>query len=500
MPVDSSSVFKYHWKAFYSGGVLSFIRLVTGFLRVKYIALTLGTAGIGLLSQASQLQVLGVVIVSLSISTGVINRMGAIGADRARERRLLSTAFTIHLALSAVLVAAAILLEPMLSRAVFGESAPADATISPAEILAIVFSVPLAALASSFINSVMFGAGRYDLSVRASIWATVTGFTITMLLIIRWGLSGAFWAIPASAAVLFLWHLLYVRRIRPLASLFQIGFDRAEAATLVRFSIVMMITGALVPLTRLWLQSLVVARFGIDAIGILHVPFAMSAYYAPFLTNGLWGRMYPAVASLRDAPPRHRELSAAIRLTVGLAAAGIVAMLFLQQLLVPLVFSPAFLPATRLMPTQLLGDYLYFVWFPIVLYALAISNLRAFLLAWAGYSAVVVVACMALMPSVGLVAVPAGYAIGNAVMAAGSLAWFVSRRMEGGVLTLAVITGGFVSVASQSALAWSGPYYFLEGAIVAVTTIVAAAALWNAHRPAVEARGDRPDVPDLPVF
>src|SRR5207302_7842793 len=100
-PADS--IFRHYWRAFVSGGVLSLTRLATGFVRIKYIALVLGTAGVGFLSQATQLQLLGISIASLSMAAGVINRMGAIGPNnRAREQQLLATAFTAQFTVSLV--------------------------------------------------------------------------------------------------------------------------------------------------------------------------------------------------------------------------------------------------------------------------------------------------------------------------------------------------------------------------------------------------------------
>ncbi len=69
-PTTGRLVFRHHWDAFFAGGLLSLTRLATGFIRVKLTALLLGTAGVGLLSQATQVQLLGITIGSLSIAAG----------------------------------------------------------------------------------------------------------------------------------------------------------------------------------------------------------------------------------------------------------------------------------------------------------------------------------------------------------------------------------------------------------------------------------------------
>ncbi len=467
----------HQWRAFLAGGTLSLTRLLTGFVRVKYVALVLGTAGVGFLSQATQLQLLGISLGSLSIAVGIINRMGAIGANqRERESRLLSTAFTMQFTVSLVMLGAALIWSRALTDAVFGSEALAASPMSPRDVLVVICSVPLAVLASGYLEAVFFGAGRYDLYVRASIWATVLGFFATVTIIAVWRLPGAFWSIFASSALLVTPFLIYVRRVRPFSHLFRFGFDRSEANALFRFSVVVLISGALVPFARLWVQRAVIGNFGVDANGILQVPFAVTAYYTPFLTNALWGRMHPTVTRVGATREGRRELTAAVRLTVTMAAAAIVTILFLKDLLVPLAYSRAFAPAAHLLPAQLLGDYFYFVALPFTIYALGLSRLRVYLAANLGYSIVAAATSFLLLRSIGLVGVPIGYGLSAACGALVAMAWLIWHRDEDMPLTVGFIAGGFAVVAVQSALAWRGSHPVLQGIIC--VTVDAAALLW----------------------
>jgi O-antigen/teichoic acid export membrane protein len=482
MARDAESVFRHHWAAFFSGGVLSLTRLASGIIRIKYISLMLGTAGVGFLSQAGQIQILGITIGSLAMAVGIINRMGAIGpANRAREGRLLSTAFTSQLTVSGLLLGGAIVFSRQLSHLAFGVGPGTPLPVSSRDVLAVVFSVPLSVMASGYLEAVFFGGGRYDLYVRASVMATILGLIATLTIVEVWGLPGAFWSIFASSAFLLTAFLLYVRRVRPLTELFRFGFDWSEANALTRFSVAILVSGALVPAARLWVQSKVIHSFGIDANGLLAVPFSVTSYYTPFLTNALWGRMYPSITQVGAAPAARRELAAALRLTVVMATAAIAAILFLKDILVPLAYTRAFLPAARLLPAQLTGDYLYFVALPFTVYTLGIARLRVYLAAWVSYSIAAVAACIVLIPWLGLVAVPVGYGIANGIGAAVALAWFVARQDEGWLTTLAMIAAGLLAVAVQAYLAWSGTYVVIQGCVVVATSLAVFISLWKAR-------------------
>src|SRR5205823_3451180 len=115
---------------------------------------------------------------------------------------------------------------------------------------AVVFSVPLSVLASGYLEAIFFGAGRYDLYVRASILATVLGFAATLTIIYVWQLPGALWSFLVSSTLLAAAFVVVVRRVRSYTEIFRFGFDLAEANALIRFSIAILVSGAVVPAAR----------------------------------------------------------------------------------------------------------------------------------------------------------------------------------------------------------------------------------------------------------
>src|SRR5438093_5171042 len=143
--------------------------------------------------------------------------MGAIGpANSGREQRMLATAFTAQITVGLTLILLAVVFSRPLADLVFGPHAFEHSPLSSLDVLAVIFSVPLAAVASGFLEPVFFGGGRYDLYVRASVWATILGFLSTLAIITVWRLPGAFWSFFASSALLLTSFLIHIRRVRPL--------------------------------------------------------------------------------------------------------------------------------------------------------------------------------------------------------------------------------------------------------------------------------------------
>jgi O-antigen/teichoic acid export membrane protein len=448
---QADSPLREHVSVFLGGGVLTATRAVAGVARIKYVAFALGTAGVGLVSQAVQLQLLGIAVGSLSMAAGIINRMGtAARATPEAQRRLLSTALTIQLAAALLLVAVALTGARYVSPLVFGDGSAVTRTA----FMAVILSVPFAVVGAGYIDAVLFGILRYDLYVRASMATTLGGTAATLVLISWLGLPGAFWGLAATSVLHCLFGGIALRRARVGAAMFRLGFHADEARALLAVSGAMLSVGVGAYLSRLWIQAQVLERLGADANGLLHVPLAITSYCTPLLSNGLWGRLHPAASRTGDTPEGRHELSTALQLTALVASTMITGVLACRTMLVGLAYSPPFLPAAALLPVQLVGDYCYFVAMTIGIYLLGVSRLRAYLLGWSIYHLVVAVVSVELIDRLGIRAVPAGYLGTSALLCLAGLAWF-ARRTHGiaRARALFAVAGGLGVVLLQSILA-----------------------------------------------
>lgn len=439
-----------------AGSLLSLVRLGAGFVRVKYIAVFLGAAGVGLLSQGNQLSLLGITLGSLTMAVGVITRLKA-KTDEAAKRRMLGTAFTVQLTLSLTMVLFALAAPELVSTLVFGETGHA------LKCIAVMLGVPLAVMASGYLEGILFGSDRYDLYVTAAVGATILSLACFIPLVELKGIDGAFWAILANGACLFVCFLACTLRIRPLRELFRLGFDAAEFKALLKYSFVILATTGLGYVVNLFLRRHILLTLGAEANGIAQVPLAMTAYYTPFLTNALWGRLHPIAAEKGDVPEARHELVQALRYTMLFATGIIVSVLLLQEKLVQLTYSTAFLDALPLMPIQFLGDFFYFIAFTYGVYYLGVGRLRTYMLGWAAYYALLAGVFAVLVPQLKLQALPCAHLFASAPLASLALAhWIlrVSADRETALTAFIVACCGLVVmtevflVSSGAAIAW----------------------------------------------
>lgn len=383
------------------GSLLHIVRLAVGFLRGKYLAMVLGPSGVGLLSQVAQLLPFFCTFSTLSLSPGLIHHLAP--AEGERKFRYLKSGFSLITLLSlGVFVLGCFFLEPITSF-VFGPHGSREMT------LAVLIAMPFQSLALTYVQSVFYGFSRYDLFVRSSIVALILSFIVFVTMVYREGFMGAVWAVPVGAALFLGVFAVGAAKLVPWSALFRWGLHYQELRSMMRFSFVILTISALEYGTNLLVRREILLSLGAEQNGILQVPIALTAYLTPFVTNGLWGRLFTTASRHRDSLESKAEFQSSSKWTLLIAIGFVLILLPCRDLFIHMAYTDQFLEASPLIRLQLVGDYFYLLAFPVLIYFLGIGRLKLYFLGWGFYYAVFLSAAYVLIPRLGLVAVPVSY-------------------------------------------------------------------------------------------
>lgn len=406
--------------AFLSGSILAVARLLTGLARTKYIAITMGTAGVGLLAMGNQLTLFGVSVGSLGLAVGVIRKLVSkeYAAGTLRRRELLATAFTVQLVISLAIVLLGLMFPATASKLVFGSANQSTNT------LIVLLGIPFSVLASSHVEAILNGCNGFDLYVIASTAATVLGTLAFFPLAHAYGVRGAFLSITVNAVLYFILFVAVGRRRINLRDMFRIGFKWRELRDLLKVGFVMLTTGVLNYGAAILIRRQLLITLGAAANGIVQVPLALTAYYTPFLTNALWGHLHPYVGEKGDSAASLSALATALRVNMVLSTCIVTTVLLIKGILVRVAYSSSFLMSIELMPLQFFSDFFYFIALAFSVYFLGTHRLRIYLTGWTTYFGLMIAASLILMPSLGTKAIPAGYLFASLMLAIPALVWF----------------------------------------------------------------------------
>jgi PST family polysaccharide transporter len=391
--------------------------LLLGAARTKVAAWLLGPAGMGFLAQALSLQELMRQAGNLGTSRGFLKLVAEYGrpGDEARLGRLIVTATGLVVAISGVLaVACFALAEPVAAR-VFGD--PAHAILVRLTAITVVAAVPGAVAARVF-------NGLLDLRAYAILSLAQPGVALVAMaaLALAGGVTGAVmsFAVAEIAGATLGAALLWRRVVRPRELDLRPRLpDPPTLRRLLRYAGALTSTSLASAAATLLVRSELLRVGGAEANGLYQVAWQVGQNYLALLAVSLWSYGMPKVASQLDDPHAIVELqNEFLRLALLVLAPGIVLLSITREAWIPLLYSRAFLAAGAIVAWQLAGELLSLLRQSLNISLLPRERLGFLVAQGVGYWVAWAALACALLPGLGVVAVPIAYLAANAVLLA----------------------------------------------------------------------------------
>jgi O-antigen/teichoic acid export membrane protein len=389
-----------------SGGMLSVVRLATGVVRVKLVALALGASGVGVYALLLQLYVTGVAAVSMSLAVPIINigRPKVVAGDMDEAGRVAGTALTVVATNAVLLILLAILFGPALF-AQLGIATEASGLLVP-----IALAIVIGAFSTAFWEGLSYLSDRFDIYVGVG----MIGAVAEMLFIggAAWvfGLKGAAIAMPVASAAMFLAYAWLLRRDPTARKLLSALAVKARLLPqILTYSVMMFASAALANIAMTFLRSRVLVEAGAAANGYLQTVTSMSGYMLAFVMTGFWGHLHPLAAAHGDTPAVRKELGHSLELGLLIAFTGCGVAAVTAPYIIPLFFSREFLAGSYLMIAYMPGELCFQVLTMLTAYQLTVSKRRVYLALSLGYIALLVACGLLLIPMFG----PLGYVLAH---------------------------------------------------------------------------------------
>jgi PST family polysaccharide transporter len=392
------------WSALQTG-----TRLVLSFISIKVTAVYLGPAGLAVTAQFSAFLSLLHGAIGNALQTGVIKMTAEVPAQGGQSELLAplwSTAMKLALLLAVlaglVVAAVSVPLADWLLK---------DPAYWPAMVLG-GLTLPLV-LAGTVLTGAVNGLQHLNLVGLIGTGAAVAGALAFIPLCYFFGVAGGLAGTALAYCSMFFVALLCVRRA-PSIHLrdFLAAWDRPVATSLLAFFPMLLVHSIFTPLPSIVIRDMLAADYGLASAGQWQAAARLSDMFTLVLTTALSMYLMPHL-SAQEGLRFNRELAAATLKVTALAAAGSAAIYLLRDLVIAVVFTPEFNPVRELLPYILIGDVLKMAAWPLQM-ALVIK-LRS---AWymgniLGMGAIFVGLTWLWLPSMGVKAATAAYAVAN---------------------------------------------------------------------------------------
>jgi O-antigen/teichoic acid export membrane protein len=331
-------------------GVATGIKMATSLVLSKLLATTVGTAGVALIGQ-----LLNGVAIFLNLSNGAIH-MGITKYTAEYEnqpekrQQLFNTSLVITLFCSLITGLLLVIFNRPISQYLLNSSQYGNiVVIIGATLWLYALNINLMAIAN--------GLKQYRTYIVANTASSLLGLLFTFMLVKTAGLTGALLAGATyqSMVVFVTAGLIYHRQ----KNLYFKGwsFNKAIGRQLLAFSAMSLVSALILPWSQIAVRNLITNRIDIHAAGLWESMNRISFAYLSLITMGIQTYIIPKMSAIHGRHLLRREVGQTYQLVLPVLIVMCVGMYLCRDLIIRVLFTPAFLEIRHLFAWQLTGDF-----------------------------------------------------------------------------------------------------------------------------------------------
>lgn len=333
-------------------GVAVLIKTATMFILNKILAIYVGPAGYAAIGQFQNFIQMVTTFAGSAINTAVIKYTAEYYEDETKQRNIWKTAGSIVLLFSLIFSLIILIFQKQLSIYIFHT-----------DLYQTVF-VWFAVFLTLFTFNALFLAilnGKKEVLrlVIANIVGSIFSLAVTSLLAIKYGLYGALVALSIYQSLAFLITLFLCYK----ADWFKLSYlfgkiDKTIAKKFVAFAFMALVSAICVPLSQIVIRSYLTHEYGVTYAGYWEAMIRLSAAYLMLVTTTLGVYYLPRLSELSRLEEIKSEVYLGYKYIFPLAVIGSLAVYFLRDWIIAILFTKTFLPMRDLFFWQMIGDSL----------------------------------------------------------------------------------------------------------------------------------------------
>ncbi|EKD73009.1 MAG: Lipopolysaccharide biosynthesis protein [uncultured bacterium] len=330
-------------------GLSTLIKVISTYIMWKVIAVYTGPSGLATIEQFQNfIQICR--SLSCSLNQGIIKYVSEYKNDEENKSRILSSAFTVYLVASIIVSIVLFYFSADISEKIFNSLAYRQA------IILLGVSITLYSLNNLFL-SVLNGEFEIKKYVSCNIVNTIFIFTITVYLIIHYGIQGGLigFVLNQSIALLFTIYLVIKSKWFKLSSYIQ-GIDKDSINKLAKYAIISFVPILLVPVTLVILRKYIAHTLSWQDAGYWQGIMKLSDGYLILMELMISVYFLPKISMIKTLPELKAEIIYSYRLVIPLALLGATSVFLLKKQIVIALYSAQFFPMLILFKYQLIGD------------------------------------------------------------------------------------------------------------------------------------------------
>ena len=371
------------------GGVQVLVTLI-GLVRNKFMALLLGTAGVGFNALFVSMQNFASQCTNLGISFGAVPKLSEYYEEQQEEQ----LEYHIQVIRLWSMIAAGlgflfcVAVSPLMNDLSFtwGNHTLHYAMLG--------VSVAMLTLTGGE-TAVLKATRRLGALAKIQIYTAIISVLVSIPLYYYYGHSGVIPVIVSMAAVTMVATMRYSYRSYPLR-LQWTGSVLKSGTGMIRLGVAFVLAAAVGSASEMFIRAFLNVEGGLGDVGLYNAGFMLTITYAGMVFSSMEQDYFPRLSAVsKDVEKTNETVNKQMEVSLLLLAPMLVALLTALPVLVPLLFSNEFLPVVGMAQVAVLAMYFKVLNLPVAYITLARSKSLAYLLLETTYFVVLVVGVMA---------------------------------------------------------------------------------------------------------
>lgn len=337
-------------KVFSLTSVSTLVKMATGFVTIKFVAILIGPSGVAMLGQLQNFTQLTLLFSTGGINNGVTKYVSENKSDKSAIVSILSTSSWITIILSIISGIILIIFSKSISLLILKD-------LNYRFVFVIFgFTVFLYAFNSLFL-SIINGFKEFKKYVSISIFSSIIGLIFTTSLVYFWKIDGALIAVVTYQSIVVIITLILLKKTHwfKFSYLFN-KFDKFVLKNLSSYTLMAIISTSLVPLNQLLIRSYLTNHLGINSAGIWEGINRLSQIYLTVFSSSLMIFYLPRLSELNDNKLIRKEIFNTFRFLIPILLFLTIIIFLTKSYIIQVLFSKSFYEMKDLFLFQLIGD------------------------------------------------------------------------------------------------------------------------------------------------
>lgn len=331
--------------------ISTFIKIMSGFIVNKIVALYIGPAGLAMMGQFQNFITIVTTFANGAINNGIVKYTAQYSDNRHKQSKILSTAFAISFICAIIISGIVIFFNKPLS-VYFLKSAKYSNIFFIFGFTLVAFSL------NSFFISVLNGHKEIRKYVSLNIISSIVSLIFIVSLVYYLGLYGALLSLATAQSVVFIVTVFFVLNsewfdLKNLVS----GFDTDSLKKLGKFSLMALTTTLTLPVSQILVRNYITSTISMDAAGFWQGTWKISEIYLMVITASLNVYYLPRLSEITDNKALRKEIFSGYKIILPIVTVLAFGIFTFKDYIIKILFSGKFLAMSGLFGYQLMGDF-----------------------------------------------------------------------------------------------------------------------------------------------